>query len=530
MGNKKEMDTESPASGVHPEGNPPDANEKRIGSALLAVYNKEGVEEIARKLSELGVELYSTGGTHAYLKEKGLPILSVEGLTSFPSIFGGRVKTLHPKVFGGILARREEEADASQLSEYHIPEIDLVIVDLYPFEETLAEDPGEQAAIEKIDVGGIALIRAAAKNFNDVMVIPSRKYYGGLMELLEKKGGVTSLAERKRYAAAAFSVSAHYDAVVAQHFDPGQGLHLAYADGEALRYGENPHQSGTFFGDLEDIFDKVQGKALSYNNMLDVDSALRLIGEFPSDRPTVAILKHNNACGVASADDLTTAWKKALEGDPVSAFGGIIVTNRELDETVAGHIDEIFFEVLIAPDFSEGARALFGKKEKRTLLRLKKFPVPARELRTALNGVLAQDRDDKSLSTSDMETVTRKEPGPAQVEDLLFAARIVKQTRSNAIVLARDGQLLASGVGQTSRVDALKQAIEKARGFGFDLKGAAMASDAFFPFSDSVEIAGEAGIDAVVQPGGSKRDQDSIDHCNEQNMAMVFTGYRHFKH
>lgn len=502
-----------------------------IKSALIAVFHKEGIDPIVQKLHELGVQIYSTGGTHDHIRSLDYPVRSIEGLTSFPSIFGGRVKTLHPKVFGGILARRGVEADNEQLDEYHIPEIDLVIVDLYPFEETLADGGTDQEIIERIDVGGIALIRAAAKNFENVLVVPSRADYSSLMELLSERKGHVTRADRKRFAKRAFYISSHYDTRIADFFDPeGEEFRKSYRPKHELRYGENPHQRGAFYGDLEDAFEQLNGKTLSYNNLLDIDAATGLIRDFKEDGPTFAVLKHNNPCGIASREKLSDAWEAAKAGDPVSAFGGIIITNSAVDEATARSIAELFFEVLIAPDFEEKALEILREKEKRIVLRQKKDPFPPERFRSILNGALSQSTDDRIEQEGDLRTVTQKAPDERAIKDLLFGARVAKHTRSNTIVLAKDQQLIGSGTGQTSRVDALKHAVQKAGSFGFDLNGAIMASDAFFPFPDCVDIANEAGISSVIQPGGSVRDQESIEHCDQYGMSMVLTGIRHFKH
>ena len=503
---------------------------KRISSALVSVYSKEGLDRIVTRLHELGVALYSTGGTYSFIEKLGIPVTAVEELTSYPSILGGRVKTLHPKVFGGILGRREEKGDLDQLAEYQIPEIDLVIVDLYPFEETVASGAEDQEIIEKIDIGGISLIRAAAKNHRDVLVIVSRSQYESLLALLKNGKGATSAEERRAFATEAFNVSSHYDAQIFNYFDRGNNTALKISErgGKILRYGENPHQEGRFFGDLASIFDQLHGKEISYNNLLDIDAAVGLISEF--DETTIAVLKHNNACGLASREKLVDAWKDALAGDPVSAFGGVLISNRQIDRETAGEMHKIFFEVVIAPGYDPGALEILKQKKNRIILVQKMEGIQEKSVRTVLNGILLQERDLATEGASKMKPVTSVEPGRGQVEDLVFANKIVKHTKSNAIVLAKDKQLLASGVGQTSRVDALKQSIAKALHFGFKLEGSVMASDAFFPFADSVEIAGKAGIKAVVQPGGSVRDQESIDYCNEHGIAMVFTGIRHFKH
>jgi phosphoribosylaminoimidazolecarboxamide formyltransferase/IMP cyclohydrolase len=506
------------------------ASKKPIGSALISVFYKEGLDLIVKKLHELGVALYSTGGTQSFIEKLGIPVTPVEELTSYPSILGGRVKTLHPKVFGGILARREESGDLEQLTEYKIPEIDLVIVDLYPFEDTVRSGAPEQEIIEKIDIGGISLIRAAAKNFKDVLVLASREQYGSFLALLESGKGNTSLEERKAFAAQAFNVSSHYDSEIFKFFDGGQmsALKLSELSSRQLRYGENPHQQGRFFGALDEMFEQLHGKEISYNNLLDIDAAVGLIGEF--EACTFAIMKHNNACGLATREKLVDAWKDALAGDPVSAFGGVLITNREIDLATAEEMNKIFFEVAIAPSYNEDALKVLQLKKNRIILIQKGSDTADVTVRTALNGVLVQDRDLSTEMEAQMKQATKTAATPEQLADLVFANKIVKHTKSNAIVLARNQQLVASGVGQTSRVDALKQSIEKALHFEFDLGGAVMASDAFFPFADSVELAYKAGVRAVVQPGGSVRDQDSIDFCDAHGMAMVFTGIRHFKH
>ena len=506
------------------------ATRKQIRNALVSVYSKEGLERIVKKLHELGISLYSTGGTQKFIADLGIPVTAVEELTSYPSILGGRVKTLHPKVLGGILARREEQADLAQLSEYQIPPFDLVIVDLYPFEDTVRSGAEEQDIIEKIDIGGISLIRAAAKNFKDVLVVASREQYDPLFSLFESGKGASEADERKTFAREAFNVSSHYDAEIFKYFDGGQmaALKVSEKTPRTLRYGENPHQKGLFFGQLDDMFEQLHGKEISYNNLLDIDAAVGLILEFKET--TFAILKHNNACGLASRERLVDAWVAALAGDPVSAFGGVLIANREIDVQTAEEMNKIFFEVVIAPAYEKDALAVLKQKKNRIILVLKEPMRSDKTIRTVLNGVIVQDRDLSTESESDMKPATKHLASPEQLADLVFANKIVKHTKSNAIVLAKNQQLLSSGVGQTSRVDALKQSIEKALHFGFDLEGAVMASDAFFPFSDSVEIAEKAGVRAVVQPGGSIRDQDSIDYCDAHKVAMVFTGIRHFKH
>lgn len=506
---------------------------KKIRSALLSVYHKDGLEPIVEELRRLGVQLYSTGGTQRFLESLGAEVNAVEDLTSYPSILDGRVKTLHPKVFGGILARREESHQA-QLQQYDIPEIDLVIVDLYPFEETVANTDDEAAIIEKIDIGGISLIRAAAKNYKDVVVVPSKGEYGTLEQLLKEKDGVTELADRKALALRSFSVSAHYDTAIFNYFNRGEATSTAFKqsihESQSLRYGENPHQAGTFYGKLDDMFETLGGKALSFNNLVDIDAAVGLMREFQDAGPTFAILKHTNSCGIATRSTLLQAWIDALAADNVSAFGGILIANTTIDLATAQEIDKIFYEVLIAPGFAPDAQAFLSKKKKRILLRIKAFHTHQQSFKSLLNGVIEQDTDLKMETAAELETATKKAPTASETEDLIFALKCAKHLKSNTIVLARGQQLLGMGCGQTSRVDALKQAIDKAKRFGFELEGAVMASDAFFPFADSVEIAHQAGITAVVQPGGSIRDKDSIEYCDEHNMAMVFTGIRHFKH
>ncbi|GHT26336.1 bifunctional purine biosynthesis protein PurH [Bacteroidia bacterium] len=503
---------------------------KKIKSALISVFHKEGLDEILKKLNTEGVEFYSTGGTKDFIESLGYSCNSVESLTGYPSILGGRVKTLHPKIFGGILNRRDNESDQQQIEQYEIPEIDLVIVDLYPFKETVASGAEEEEIIEKIDIGGISLIRAAAKNFNDVIIIASKEQYGPLDNLLSENGAVSTLEERKWFAKEAFAVSSAYDSAIFNYFDEEEGSHFRYAEDNAkiLRYGENPHQKGVFYGDFEAIFEQLQGKEISYNNLLDIDAAITLISEF--DELTFAVLKHNNACGIASRPTVKEAWDAALAGDPVSAFGGILICNAPIDRAAAEEINKIFFEVIIAPDYDTSALEVLMQKKNRIILIQKKTPQPKLQFRSLLGGALIQDRDLSIQTETDLKTITLKSPTDGEIEDLLFANKLVKNTKSNAIVLAKNKQLCASGTGQTSRVDALKQAIDKARSFGFDLQGAVMASDAFFPFPDCVEIAGNAGITAVIQPGGSIKDDLSKEYCNTHNLAMVMTGIRHFKH
>ena len=505
--------------------------ERKIKTALVSVFHKDNLLEIVQELVANDVQILSTGGTQQFLEKENIAVTAVEDLTSYPSILGGRVKTLHPKVFGGILSRRDNDSDMEQLSEYQIPEIDLVIVDLYPFEETVASGASEQDIIEKIDIGGISLIRAAAKNFKDVLVVSSKKQYQSLLNLLKEKKGVTSISDRKTFAAEAFNISSHYDTAIFNYFNETEEI-LAFKESsleaKSLRYGENPHQKGFFFGKFDELFEQLHGKEISYNNLLDIDAAVNLIGDF--EDTTFVVMKHNNACGLASREDKVQAWKDALAGDPVSAFGGVIITNVEIDEAVAKEMNSLFMEVCIAPSFTPEALEILKSKKNRILLIQKGAALPNYTFRTALNGVLRQDKDLKVEVESDLKTVTNQAPTSQEVNDLLFANKLVKHTKSNTIVLAKNNQLIASGTGQTSRIDALKQAITKAKSFGFDLNGAVMASDAFFPFSDSVEIAHEVGITAVIQPGGSIRDKESIDFCNEHNMSMVFTGIRHFKH
>ncbi len=504
---------------------------KKIQNALISVYNKDGLEDIVDTLNDLGVKIYSTGGTFDFIQKQGVEVKSVESLTGYPSILGGRVKTLHPKVFGGILGRRGLENDLKQLSEYEIPELDLVIVDLYPFEDTVASGAKDQEIIEKIDIGGISLIRAAAKNFNDVLIVSNMGQYSSLLALLKEKGGESSLQERKSFAAQAFEVSSHYDTAIFNYFNSNNEIPVfkqSLSKNRMLRYGENPHQKALYFGKLDDVFEQLHGKEISYNNLTDLDAAIHLITEFTD--PTFAVLKHNNACGIASREKLVNAWKDTLAGDPISAFGGVLITNQIIDNESAKEINKLFFEIILAPGFENNALELLKSKKNRIILQKKAFDFPVKQFKSALNGVLVQDKDLKTETAECFETVTSTHPSSTEIEDLIFANKIVKHTKSNTIVLVKNKQLVASGVGQTSRVDALKQAILKAETLGFDLKGAVMASDAFFPFADSVEIAHKAGITAVVQPGGSVRDKDSIDFCNKHKISMVFTGIRHFKH
>ena len=505
---------------------------KTIKSALISVFHKDGLEPIVRKLNELNVTIYSTGGTEKFIKDLGISVVPVEDVTSYPSILGGRVKTLHPKVFGGILNRQDHAGDVAELKEYDIPQIDLVIVDLYPFEKTVASGASEQDIVEKIDIGGISLIRAAAKNFKDTFTVSSMDQYDDFLTILSENKGETTIAQRKKFAAKSFNISSHYDTAIFNYFnaDEEPALKVSETKAQVLRYGENPHQKGYFFGDLEDMFDKLHGKELSYNNLLDVDAAVNLIEEFKGEAPTFAILKHNNACGFAQRDTIKQAYVDALAGDPVSAFGGILIANTQIDAATAEEIHTLFCEVVIAPSYSDEALSILKGKKNRIILIQKDVALPKTTIRTCLNGNLVQDKDNVTDQLEDLKYVTNHKPTDSQLEDLLFASKLCKNTKSNTIILVKNKQLLAGGTGQTSRVDALNQAIEKATSFKFDLNGAVMASDAFFPFPDCVEIAGKAGIKSVIQPGGSIKDQLSIDYCNENNLSMVMTGIRHFKH
>ncbi|NLI37671.1 MAG: bifunctional phosphoribosylaminoimidazolecarboxamide formyltransferase/IMP cyclohydrolase [Bacteroidales bacterium] len=503
---------------------------KKIKTALISVFHKDGLDEIIEKLHADGVEFLSTGGTRQFIESKGFACKAVEDLTTYPSILGGRVKTLHPKVFGGILCRRDVTEDQKQIAQYEIPEIDLVIVDLYPFEETVTSGASEQDIIEKIDIGGISLIRAAAKNYKDVVIVASKDQYKPLLDMLNEHDATSTMEERRWFAKEAFGVSSYYDTHIFNYFDGEEhtAFRSAFNDQKMLRYGENPHQKGYFFGDLDAIFDQIHGKEISYNNLTDINAAIELIDEF--EETTFAVLKHNNACGIASRPTVLDAWKDALAGDPVSAYGGVLITNAPIDKEAAEEIGKIFFEVIIAPDYDVDALDILTQKKNRIILVRKDAKFPKLQFHSLLNGVQFQERDLDIETKSDLKVVTEKAPTDTEIEDMLFANKIVKNSKSNTIVLAKGRQLLASGVGQTSRVDALKQAIEKAKNFGFDLHGAVMASDAFFPFPDCVEIADNEGITAVIQPGGSVRDQLSFDYCNDHGLAMVTTGIRHFKH
>lgn len=506
---------------------------KKIKGALISVFYKDGLAEIVKELDKQGVTIYSTGGTQEFIRQQGIEPEAVERLTGYPSILGGRVKTLHPKVFGGILARRSNPKDIEQLREYQIPEIDLVIVDLYPFEQTLASGAQEQDIIEKIDIGGISLIRAAAKNFADTLIVASVDQYTKLLEILKNQRCETTLEQRRWFAAQAFNVSSHYDTAIFNYFNQKEGIEVFKESVEGatvLRYGENPHQNATFYGNFDDMFTKLNGKEISYNNLLDIDAAVNLISEF-SSKPTFAILKHNNACGVAERDTLVAAWNDALAGDPISAFGGVLICNREMDATTAAEVNKLFCEVVIAPSYERSALEILKSKKNRIILQLKSFARKPYQYRSLLGGVAVQERDSKVGGVdSQLQQVTVKAITETERENLIFANKIVKHSKSNAIVFARNGQMLSSGIGQTSRVDALKQAITKAESFGFSLVGAAMASDAFFPFADCAEIAKAAGVTSIIQPGGSINDQKTIDYCDANDMAMVTTGLRHFKH
>ena len=504
---------------------------KTIQSALISVFSKEGLEPIVRQLNSQNVTLYSTGGTEDFIKNLGIPVIPVEDVTSYPSILGGRVKTLHPKVFGGILNRQDNESDVQQMKEFEIPQIDLVIVDLYPFEKTVASGASEADIIEKIDIGGISLIRAAAKNFKDTVIVSSVDQYSLLLDLITSQNGATTLENRKLLATKAFHVSSHYDGAIFNYFNTDDTIYKeSIADGQVLRYGENPHQKGFFFGDFDAMFQKVHGKELSYNNLLDVDAAVNLINEFKNDGPTFAILKHNNACGLATRTTISEAYNAALACDPTSAFGGVLISNTKIDVATATEINKLFCEVVIAPAYDDDATTILQEKKNRIILIQNELELPNKQVRTCLNGLLIQERNNITDNKEALTTVTTTTPTEQEVQDLIFASKICKNTKSNTIVFAKNGTLIASGTGQTSRVDALVQAIDKAKSFGFDLKGASMASDAFFPFPDCVALAKEAGITAVIQPGGSIKDQLSIDYCNENKLAMVFTGTRHFKH
>ena len=506
-------------------------NQKKVKTALISVFNKTGLTEIVEKLAKLNIEIISTGGTKNFIEKLGISVTAVEDLTHYPAILGGRVKTLHPRIFGGILARRELEQHQAELKTHQINEIDLLIVDLYPFEETLAETTDNQEIIEKIDIGGISLIRAAAKNHNDVLVVSSRKQYQELNKLLTNKTLETDLQTRKKFAAEAFQISSHYDTAIFNYLTENNSpdvFKYSMADKKTLRYGENPHQEGSFFGKWKELFEQVHGKEISYNNLLDIDAAIHLIAEF--SETTFAILKHNNACGLASRQVLKEAWQATLAGDPLSAFGGVLICNRSLDTETAAEINKLFFEVIIAPAYSAEALSVLKQKKNRIILIQKTSQLPDNQFKSLLNGVIVQQKDMQIEGSEDLKQATKRQATASEIEDLIFANKIVKHSKSNAIVLAKNKQLCGSGVGQTSRVDALQHAISKAHAFKLDLQGAAMASDAFFPFADSVEIAHNQGVTSVIQPGGSIRDKDSIAYCDKNGIAMVFTGIRHFKH
>jgi phosphoribosylaminoimidazolecarboxamide formyltransferase/IMP cyclohydrolase len=506
---------------------------KKITSALISVFHKDGLEPIVKKLDELGVTIYSTGGTQNFINNLGIKVIPVEEVTDYPSILGGRVKTLHPKVFGGILNRQNNESDVSEMKDFNIPQLDVIIVDLYPFEKTVSSGADEQDIIEKIDIGGISLIRAAAKNFTDTMCVSSMEDYEEFLNIISENDGKISLANRKHFAAKAFNVSSHYDTAIFNYFNQDHSipaLKISETKGKVLRYGENPHQKGFFFGDFDAMFDTLHGKELSYNNLLDVDAAVNLMSEFSNEAPTFAILKHNNACGIAQRETVLQAYLDALAGDPTSAFGGILISNTEIDEASAKEINKLFCEVVISPSYSSAALEILKEKKNRRILIQKQVALPKTTVRTCLNGALVQDKDSITDTLEDLSYVTNNKPNASELNDLIFASKICKNTKSNTIVLVKGKQLCASGTGQTSRVDALNQAIVKANAFNFDLSGSVLASDAFFPFPDCVEIADNAGITAVIQPGGSIKDKLSISYCNEHSMAMVFTGVRHFKH
>ena len=502
---------------------------RKIKNALISVFHKDGLSPIIKKLEKLGIEIYSTGGTQDFIEGEGIKVNRVEALTSYPSILGGRVKTLHPNVFGGILARRELDSDKAQLNQYKIPEFDLVIVDLYPFQKTVHSGSTEQDIIEKIDIGGISLIRAAAKNYKDVLIVSEMNQYSDVLNILENGNGTTQLETRKKFASKAFNISSHYDTAIFKYFNEEEvAFKQSVRENKVLRYGENPHQNGTFFGNLSDMFDQLHGKELSYNNLLDVDAAVNLISEF--EETTFIVMKHNNACGIASRNNLVDSWKDALSADPVSAFGGVLITNNEIDLETAEEINKIFFEVIIAPSYNSDALTILKSKKNRIILTQKNVELDKTQFRTVLNGVLHQDKDLHTDIIDDMKTVTKLSPSEEELSDMVFASKVCKHTKSNTIVFAKNKQLLSSGVGQTSRIDALKQAVVKAKTFNFDLNGAVMASDAFFPFPDCVELANNEGIECVIQPGGSIKDNLSVEYCNNNNMKMVTTGYRHFKH
>lgn len=499
---------------------------KKISSALISVFYKDGLEPIVRELHRLGVAIYSTGGTQKFIEDLGLPCIPVESLTTYPSILGGRVKTLHPSVFGGILGRRDDAQHVAEMKQYDIPEIDLVIVDLYPFEETVRSTSDEKLIIEKIDIGGPSMIRAAAKNHRDVLVVAAKSNYSSLLDLLVTQNGTTTLEQRREFAIKAFDVCAGYDIAISNYFNQTTFANPFSQQKAVLRYGENPHQQAAFYGEQDALFNKLHGKELSYNNLVDVDAAVQLIGEF--EPVTFAIIKHTNVCGIAQRSSVMEAWNAALAGDPESAFGGVLVCNAEIDETTAAAINEIFFEVLIAPSFSSAALALLQTKKNRILLQQKSFQLPAQQYKSVLNGLLVQTTDTGNFM--EWKEAGGRVSGTAEKEDLVFANLVCKHLKSNAIALVKNRQLIGKGCGQTSRIDSLRQSIAKAEQFRFSLEGAVLASDAFFPFDDCVKIAHQAGIEAFIQPGGSIRDNDSIQYCKDNNLVMVITGLRHFKH
>lgn len=504
---------------------------KKIKNALVSVFDKDGLQDIVRELDKLGITIYSTGGTYSFIEGLGIEPISVESLTGYPSILGGRVKTLHPQIMGGILNRRDNDKDKKEIEEYKIPEIDLVVVDLYPFEKTVKEDAKEENIIEKIDIGGISLIRACAKNFKDVIIVPSVDYYNEFLDILKTNKGSTDINIRRRFATYGFEVSSHYDTAIFNYFNKETQMpsfKKSLSNVKTLRYGENPHQKGVFFGDLEACFEQLNGKEISYNNIGDIDAACSLIDDF--EETSFGIIKHNNACGLASRTTLKQAYLDALEADPLSAFGGVLVTNRAIDKETAEQMNKLFMEICIAPDYSKEALDILKSKKNRIILKRKPTKNEEVQFRSALNGIMVQEKDYVVEKANAMESVTSTLLSKEEKQDLSFANKIVKHTKSNAIVIAKNNQLLGSGTGQTSRVDALNQAIAKAKHFGFDLNGSVMASDAFFPFPDCVEIAHKAGIKAVIHPGGSINDKKTIDYCQENNMAMTLTGYRHFKH
>lgn len=505
--------------------------QKKIHSALVSVFNKEGLEPLVRVLHAHEVTIYSTGGTQQYIEQLGIECVPVESVTDYPSILGGRVKTLHPKIFGGILGRRGLEQDLKEMREYEIPEIDMVVVDLYPFEETVAQTNEEKLIIEKIDIGGPSMIRAAAKNFSDLLVVASKNDYAAIVQLLEEQSCSTYLLQRKAFASKAFNVVAHYDVAIANYFSEGTPEEFLISEGNpsVLRYGENPHQKGVFYGKLENLFKQLHGKELSYNNLVDVDAAIQLIHEFKDEQETTfAIIKHTNVCGIASRQSTEAAWKEALQGDPESAFGGVLVSNGKIDAVTAALINEIFFEVLIAPEFDDAAFEILAAKKNRILLCMHSFELPQQHYKSVLNGTLVQDADFSHQEK--WEAMGTRECSPMERNDLQFANKVCKHLKSNAIALVKNKQLIGKGCGQTSRIDSLRHAIEKAKQFNFELQGAVMASDAFFPFDDCVRMGHQEGITAFIQPGGSIRDKDSIDYCVAHGLSMVITGLRHFKH